>query len=83
MERLGRYLRRCRILTLSQIEEGLKLQVIFGVRLGTSLVECGYLGLEELSRHLAAQTGLPEAPPSWLEKPDPRALARAGLDSIV
>jgi hypothetical protein len=73
VEQLGKYLRQRRILTDRQLEDGLQLQVIFGVRLGTSLVECGHLSLEDLARHLAAQTGLPAAPLPWLEMPEPAA----------
>jgi len=74
MEPFGRFLRRHEVVTPSQLEDALQLQVILGVRLGTALVECGALRPSELARQLAAHTQLPLAPARWLEKPSADAL---------
>jgi hypothetical protein len=70
----GRWLIEQKILTLDQLEEADRSQTVYGGRLGTNLVETGYLGLDELAEHLTRYHGVTLAPVSWLESPDPKAI---------
>lgn len=74
MSRFGQYLRDRGALTGAQFEEVCRSQVVFGGRIGSSLVELGYLGLEELAGHLSDYYRVPQPPEAWLVSPDPRAL---------
>ena len=70
----GRFLLERGVITRPQLLEATQSQVVFGGRLGTNLVELGYLQVEELERHLSDHLGVPVAPREWLEDPDPDAL---------
>ena len=59
--KLGTLLLRNAAIGLSQLEAALRNQVLYGGRLGTNLVELGFLDLELLSTYLAELTGLPVA----------------------
>jgi hypothetical protein len=48
---------------------------VYGVRLGTSLVELGALEIDEMEHHLAAFLGVPQAPAAWVAEPARDALA--------
>lgn len=48
---------------------------VYGGRLGTNLVELGYLDIEELERQLAAFLCVTQAPVTWIEAPAADALA--------
>lgn len=74
MERLGQYLVERNLISEDQLNEALQCQAVFGGRLGTNLVELGYLSLEDLARLLGVRAGLPVAPVEWLESPQPDAL---------
>ena len=74
MKHLGKYLLENGIVTAEQLEEALQSQVAFGGRLGTNLVELGYVSLEDLAVHLAAHAGIPVPPQEWLETPQIAAL---------
>lgn len=76
MKRLGRFLLDRGLITEDQLSEALHCQTVFGGRLGTNVVELGYISLEDLARLLAVATDTPLAPQEWLEKPDPAALER-------
>jgi hypothetical protein len=80
--RFGEWLLAERILTPEQLDEGLKSQTVYGGRLGTNLVEIGYLGLDELAEHLTRFHGLTLAPVPWLESPDPKAIKLVPLGLI-
>ena len=60
-EKLGQYLLRHQVISQDQLNEALQCQVIFGGRLGTNLVELGYVTLDDLSSHLARRSGFPAA----------------------
>lgn len=62
------------ILTPDQLQEALRSQSVYGGRLGTNLVEIGYLGLDELAEDLTRFHGLPLAPVQWLESPEEKAI---------
>ncbi len=75
MARIGELLREEKLVTREQLEEALEMQVIHGGRLGTNLVELGFLQETELARVLGRQHGLPYAAGEMV--PDPAALALA------
>jgi hypothetical protein len=54
--------------TQAQIDEALRNQVIFGGRLGTNLIELGYIGEEEIARLLSRSLGVPAVSPEELER---------------
>jgi len=61
MARLGELLVATTLLTLEQIEQALRAQVMWGGRLGTNLIELGFLDLDQLSTTLGRQHQLPAA----------------------
>jgi hypothetical protein len=75
MKKFGRFLVGRGALTRAQLDEAIQSQVVFGGRLGTNLVELGYLRLDELEQHLSDHLGVPVPPAEWLEKPSREALA--------
>jgi len=75
VESFGKFLARKRVLTQSELEEATQYLVVVGGRLGTNLVDLGYLGIEELDRHLAEHLGIETPPKAWVEQPSPEALA--------
>jgi hypothetical protein len=78
--KLGTLLLRNAAIGLSQLEAALRNQVLYGGRLGTNLVELGYLDLEALSAYLAELTGLPIATPTLLDDADKTLLEKLGAD---
>jgi hypothetical protein len=64
--KLGEMLVKAGAITPSQLDEVLKCQVIFGGRLGTNLVEMGFLGEDDLARFLSRKLGVPAAEPEEL-----------------
>ncbi|HEY0251087.1 MAG TPA: hypothetical protein VGC41_06145 [Kofleriaceae bacterium] len=78
--KLGTLLLRNAAIGLSQLEAALRNQVLYGGRLGTNLVELGFLDLELLSTYLAELTGLPIATPTLLDDADRNLLDKVGAD---
>lgn len=78
--KLGTLLLRNAAIGLSQLEAALRNQVLYGGRLGTNLVELGFLDLELLSAYLAELTGLAVATPTMLDEADKRLLDKLGSD---
>jgi MshEN domain len=76
----GTYLLKSGVLKRSEIEDALQARVVYGGRLGTNLLELGYLALDELAMHLAAYSGVPLAPVAKLSAPDPAALRAVPLE---
>jgi hypothetical protein len=76
--KLGTLLLRNAAIGLSQLEAALRNQVLYGGRLGTNLVELGYIDLELLSAYLAELSGFPIASPTLLEGADPALLDKLG-----
>ncbi|HEY5975841.1 MAG TPA: hypothetical protein VIU41_13970 [Geobacteraceae bacterium] len=58
---VGRILIKAGFITQDQLEEALKNQVIFGGRLGTNLIELGYLDEAQLTKCLSMKFGIPAA----------------------
>jgi Type II secretion system (T2SS), protein E, N-terminal domain len=73
MPRLGELLLTEKLIDAAKLEEALETQVIHGGRLGTNLVELGFLAEADLARVLGAQHQMPFA--SGQMVPDPQALA--------
>lgn len=73
MARLGEMLLGEKLVRGDQLEEALETQVIHGGRLGTNLVELGFLQEADLARMLGKQHTLPFASGEMV--PDPAALA--------
>lgn len=73
--KLGTLLLRNAAISLTQLEAALRAQVIYGGRLGTNLVELGFVDLEALANFLGELTQLPVATRVLLENAAPEALA--------
>lgn len=78
--KLGTLLLRNAAIGLSQLEGALRNQVLYGGRLGTNLVELGFIDLELLSTYLAELNGFPMATPTLLDEAQPELLDRIGSD---
>ena len=78
--KLGTLLLRNAAIGLSQLEAALRNQVLYGGRLGTNLVELGFIDLELLSTYLAELTGFPIATPTLLDDADKALLDKIGSD---
>jgi hypothetical protein len=78
--KLGTLLLRNAAIGLAQLEAALRNQVLYGGRLGTNLVELGFLDLEQLSSFLAEMSGFPVATPTLLDDANAALLAKLGAD---
>lgn len=68
---LGTLLLRDAVITLPQLEAGLRAQILYGGRLGTNLVETGAIGIEALGRYLARLLDVPLATKTRFAGADP------------
>ena len=59
--KLGELLISEGLLTQEQLEEALKCQVIFGIKLGSSLIELGFIDEGKLAKFLSKKLGVPPA----------------------
>jgi Type II secretion system (T2SS), protein E, N-terminal domain len=82
--KLGELLLKEKMVTPGQLEEALKNQVVYGIRLGSSLVEMGYVDEDALSQLLSRKLGVPcvgrkelAAVPKGLIRDFPRSLVEA------
>jgi len=57
--KLGELLLNEKMITKDQLEEALKIQMIYGIRLGSSLVEMGYIDGDVLAQLLSKKLGFP------------------------
>jgi MshEN domain len=73
--KLGTLLLRNAAVSLTQLEAGLRAQVLYGGRLGTNLVELGFLDVDGLGAYLGELSGLPVASQALLDMAWPQALA--------
>jgi hypothetical protein len=74
--RLGEYLVGQGVISVEQLEDALRSQVMYGARLGTNLIEQGaILDLDVLAQALAALAGVPPALARHLENADRAAIA--------
>lgn len=80
MPRLGELLVAAGELTASAIEQALRAQVMWGGRIGTNLVELGYIDLDKLASTLGKQHRLPAALARHFEKGEPQLQAKLSAD---
>ncbi|HWM85160.1 MAG TPA: hypothetical protein VNO33_04960 [Kofleriaceae bacterium] len=78
--RLGTLLLRDAVISLRQLEEALRTQVLYGGRLGTNLVELGSVDLDTLGIYLSKVHGVPLATSARMDAADPAAAARLGAE---
>jgi hypothetical protein len=78
--KLGTLLLRNAAIGLSQLESALRNQVLYGGRLGTNLVELGFIDLEQLSSYLSELAGVPVATPTLLDNANKGLLDQLGAD---
>ena len=76
--KLGTALLRDGIISLSQLEAALRSQILYGGRLGTNLVELGFVDLDTLGSYLSQLFGLPAATKNRLEAAPRSALTEFG-----
>ena len=57
--KLGELLLNEKLITPEQLDEALKSQVLFGIKLGSSLIELGYISDEQLCLFLSNKLGVP------------------------
>ncbi len=74
MSSFGQYLRDRGAIDAEQFDDVCRSQIVHGGRIGSSLVELGYLRLEQLAEYLSDYHDVPRPPEAWLEAPDERAL---------
>ena len=72
--KLGDILTSRNLVTVEQLYEGLHHQMLANVRIGTSLVQLGYLQVDDLGRCLSIQYGVPHADAELLDGATKRAL---------
>ncbi len=75
MLRLGELLVAANVLEADKVEQALRAQVVWGGRLGTNLIELGFIDLDALSRALGQQHGLPAALARHFERANPELQA--------
>jgi hypothetical protein len=74
MPQLGQMLVKEKIISAKQLDEAIQAQVIFGGRLGTNLVELGYLDEQTLTKSLARKHGVPTVDWTQLNRIKPAVL---------
>jgi len=75
VSQIGTFLCEQGVLGERELEEALRFQTVYGGRIGTCLLDLGYLVVEELAAYLSDYYGVPLPPPDWIERPDPKAAA--------
>ncbi len=78
--KLGTLLLRNAAITLSQLETALRTQVISGGRLGTNLIELGFIDIGTLSEYLAESLSVPLATQSMFESVSQDVIDEFGAD---
>ncbi len=81
-EQIGRFLLEQGAISEDELAEALRFQTVYGGRLGTCMIDLGYLVVEELAAYLSDYYQTPLPPPEWLDSPDPRAIQLIPLPLI-
>lgn len=76
--KLGTLLLRDAVISLSQLEAALRAQVVYGGRLGTNLVELGFVDVDTLGGYLSRVLEVPLATQEHFEAAVPEALDALG-----
>lgn len=76
MARLGELLVSANLVPADKVEQAARAQVVWGARLGTNLIELGAITLDDLSRALGQQHGVPAALERHFDKADPELQAQ-------
>lgn len=80
MPRLGELLIAAGELTAHDVEQALRAQVLWGGRIGTNLIELGYIDLDKLATALGRQHRLPAALGRHFDRADAAVQARLSPD---
>ncbi len=72
--KLGTLLVREGVISTQQLEEALRLQSVYGGRLGSNLVDSGMMDVDGLAQWLSRQLGFPPATDAMLAEADPEVL---------
>lgn len=75
--KLGRLLVESGLVDEQQLDQGLEAQLVFGGRIGTNLVELGFVATASIAESLARQLGIEALAPSDLD-----AVPRGALDAL-
>lgn len=73
--KLGELLLREKLITPEQLDEALKCQTVFGIKLGSSLIELGFITDEQLCRFLSRKLSVPAASARAISSITPEVLA--------
>lgn len=78
--KLGTLLLRDAVISLNQLEAALRAQVLYGGRLGTNLVELGFINVDRLGDYLSTVLDVPVASQERLEGVGPNVILQFGAD---
>jgi hypothetical protein len=78
--KLGELLLQEHIITPEQLDEALENQTLFGIKLGSSLIEMGVISEEQLCHFLSSTLGVPAASPHAMTSVPPEVLAQIPAD---
>lgn len=73
--KLGELLLKEKLITPEQLDEALKTQVLFGIKLGSSLIELGFITDKQLCHFLSDKLGVPAVSPRDMSWVSPTVLA--------
>ena len=74
--KLGELLLQEHIITPEQLDEALNNQTLFGIKLGSSLIEMGVISDEQLCHFLSSKLGVPAVTPRTMTSVPPEVLAQ-------
>lgn len=78
--KLGTLLLRNAEITLTQLEAALRTQVLYGGRLGTNLVELGFMDVDTLTLYLSESLGVPMATQEMFDTVAPAVIEAFGAE---
>jgi len=80
--KVGSMLVKHHVITEAQLEEALRNQVIFGGKIGTNLIELGYITADSLADYLSKNKGVPAVTSKDLESIPPDVIALLPADVV-
>lgn len=80
--KVGSMLVKHHVITEAQLEEALRNQVIFGGKIGTNLIELGYITADRLAEYLSKNKGVPAVTSMDLESISPEVIALLPADVV-